>query len=131
MKCLTWILALMVLLAFAMPVMGTESAPPGDVVMDQSIDTFDPVPAVQALEQFPGLYRDEIKTEANVSAYDSQHQSLMGIHGHAYCVSRASLLSLTRQISDTVQTATLRLWRPEGGDGIGQSLKTGSMPLIS
>ena len=119
MKWLISILALLVLFALSMPVMGAESAPPGEIAIELSVDIgpFDPVSAVDAQENFPGFKTDEI-----VSAYETQHRSLMGAHDHALCV-RATRLSLTRQTSEAVQTVSLRLWRTKGVLAISHFMK--------
>ena len=123
MKWLISILALLVLFALSVPVMGAESAPPGEIAIELSVDIgpFDPVPAVDAQENFPGFKADEV-VSADVNADETQHQDLMGAHDHALCV-RATLLSLTRFTTDTVQPAALRLWRSKGGDGYGDGPK--------
>ena len=130
MKWLISILALLVLFALSVPVMGAESAPPGEIAIELSsnIGPFDPVPAVDKMSVFSTPFQVDIFPF--VSTDQSQHQDLMGAHDHAYCV-RATLLSLTRFTTDTVQPAALRLWRSKGGDGYGDGPKPAARVLVT
>ena len=133
MKYLTWIFAFLVLFALTVPAMGTESAPAGDIVIELSTDIgpFDPVPAVDAREVFPGYEPAEIRSESVASMIESQHQAQMGAHDHTVCVFRDSLLSLTRLTYEADQPAALRLWRSKGGDGGDQGPKPAARVLVT
>jgi hypothetical protein len=68
----TWLLTLLVLFAFAMPVLGAGTGPPGDVVIEQAMfGTLDPVPVLEAQEFVPAPLLALIKTGSIQNTLDT------------------------------------------------------------
>lgn len=127
MKLLRWMLPLVLLLLFAMPVMASDSGPPGGVVAILALDsplTPDPVLEAQNSVLTP-LLAGFSGSPLDNSADQSQHPGTVVAKYEPIAVSGPYALFSMRPTSDTVQSAALRLWRPEGGVAFCRCTKPG------
>ena len=116
MKWLRWMLPLVLLLMFAMPVMASDSSPPGDLVIEQAMtDPLTPVPVLEAQDSLLTPLLAGFSGSSLISADEPQHQAGTSANIYANMQIRPPVLSLMRPTINAVQPVALRLWRTEGG----------------
>ncbi len=109
-----WFFALAVLFVFTMPILGMDTGPPGDVVIEQTLtNPTDPVFMVEVRETFPGLLPTVLKTGTFLISPDQSQQPGLVASYDPLAFKPTNLLM--RSTSEPVKTVALRLWRLEGG----------------
>lgn len=134
MKWIRWVLVLSVLFAFALPVMGAGTAPPGELEVEQAMtNPLDPVSLQEAQEFTPTPLLDVLKTIAiQISADTPQHSSAPAAMNDSVMINGLSERLLMRPTSEAIQTADIRLWRSQGGVALCRSIESNRQhPLLT
>ncbi len=127
MKLLYWLLPLVLLFAFTMPAMGADTGPPGDLVIEQGLDS-DILPTIEQavaggrFSLAPNSMALATSDNGNVNSINAKPVDTETAYNYANLRIRPPTLMTVLSTSDAVQPPFLRLWRAKGGVAFGHCI---------